>query len=92
VADEGGLIFRPPLIVDISVGTLHGIPQPGETRMKEPQPPHAGIYLVTLEDADTAEGLSIGLPVIEDHEADEISASNELMTEENLLAFGAANV
>jgi hypothetical protein len=43
VTDKSGFIFRASLVVDISVGTFHSIPQPGETWMKEPQPPHTAI-------------------------------------------------
>jgi len=92
VANEPGFIFSTPLIVDISIGTLHGIPQPSETRMKEPHPPYAGRNVVTLEDADPADGLSIGLPVIEDNKADAVSASDQLLAEEDLLSLCSTDV
>jgi hypothetical protein len=81
LADETRFVGRSPLIVDVSVGPVHGIPQSHEPWMEEAEPREAAIGLVTFEDADPAEDLSIGLPVIEDHEANAVSPANQLLAE-----------
>jgi hypothetical protein len=78
-ADETSFVLCAPLIVEVGVGTLHGIPQPGETGMKEAQFPDAAIGPVALEDADPPKNLSIGLAVIEDREADVMSTPDQLL-------------
>jgi len=92
VADQAGFSLRAALIIDVGVGPLHGIPQPGETGMKETETMDAGIRAIALEDVDPVDFVSVGLPVIEDHEADAISSLDEFLTEENLLTLGAADV
>jgi len=60
--------------------------------MKEAEPTHTEIGSVTLEDADSADLLTIGLPVIEDDKADAVSALGQLLGEEDLLSLGSADV
>jgi hypothetical protein len=60
--------------------------------MKEAQPTHASIDSVTREDADSVDFLTVGLPVIEDDEADSVSSLDQFLAEEDLLSLGSANV
>src|SRR5437773_4372039 len=46
VPNEPGFRFSAPLVVDIGIGALHRIPQPGESRMEEAKPAHADIGTV----------------------------------------------
>jgi len=92
VANEAGFSLRAALIIDIGISPLHGIPQPAETGMKETEAMDANIGAIALEDADPSDFLSVGLPVIEDHEADAVTTLNQFLAEENLLTLGAADV
>ena len=80
------------MIVDIGVGPPHRTPESGKAGIEEAQPVYAGVGLVALEDTGSAELLAVGLPVIENNEADAVSTSDEFLAEENLLALGAADV
>src|SRR5882724_7705897 len=87
VSDQTGLLPRTALIVDVGIGPCHGIPQPGETGVKEAEHTDAALDVVTLEGPDPTDLLSVGLPVIEDDEADTVSASYKLFGEKDLLAL-----
>jgi hypothetical protein len=90
--NETSLILCSTLVVDFAIGTLHGLPQTGEARMKEAQPLHTAIRPVALEDPDPAENLAIWLAVVEDYEADFISSPDQLMAQEDLLTLGSADM
>jgi hypothetical protein len=92
VANHASFSLRAALIIDVGIGPLHGIPQPGETGMKETDTMDADIGAVALEDADPADFLSVGLPVIEDDEVDAISTLDQFLAEEDLLTLGATDV
>jgi hypothetical protein len=58
--------------------------------VKEADSSDATLNAVTLEGLDPATLLSVGLPVIEDDEADPVSAPHQLFGEKDLLALGSA--
>jgi hypothetical protein len=85
VTDKAGLCIRATLIVHVGVRAPHRLPQPGEPRVKKPHPPCSAVEAVTLENSDAPDLLAFGLTMIEDHEADAMPTSYELLGEEDLL-------
>ena len=90
--NEPGFRFSSPLVVNIGIGALHRIPQPGESRMEEAKPAHADIGTVAFEDADAVDVLGVGLPLIQNDEADAVSSAHQFLAKEDLLPFGSSDM
>jgi hypothetical protein len=92
VTDQPGFRLCSALIIDVGIRALHGVPQPGQTWMKEAQSRDTEISPVTLEGPDPTDLLAVRLPVVNNYESDAISSSDQLRAEKDLLSLGSADV